>query len=256
MLKLYSFASIDSKKNMAKKKDAPHTKKSKIRVEKPDAFDRLNKFFESKLTLVFWLSILVALIISLLMFDTKVSIGGDDAEYIIGAKKFLEGTKFPMWHGSFYPIFLSFFSMLFGINVVAFKVISIPLMLGHHYFMFKAFKDRVPAFVLVVLLLVLALNAHILYFSSSTYSEAMFFFLQGLALYVFFKLDDKLNISTGLADTWKNWLAFGGVMFLLFLSRNIGLGLIITGVLYFLLNKKWMASIYTIASFLVFQLKY
>ncbi|MCF8374112.1 MAG: hypothetical protein K9H64_20995 [Bacteroidales bacterium] len=241
---------------MARKRNAPHGKKSKVEEQKPDVFDRLNKFFDSKLTVVFWLSMAVALIISLLMFDTKVSIGGDDSEYIIGAKKFLEGTQFPTWHGSFYPIFLSFFTLIFGINVVAFKVISIPLMLGHHFFMFKTFKSRVPSFVLFILLLVLALNAHILYFSSSTYSESMFFFLQGLALYIFFKLDDKLNEGATLSESWKKWLGFGGVMFLLFLSRNIGLGLIIAAVLYFLLNKKWMASLYTVASFLVFQLPF
>ncbi|MEA3443855.1 MAG: hypothetical protein U9R19_03930, partial [Bacteroidota bacterium] len=239
-----------------KKRKTLHKKKSDVLAQKPDIFDRLNKYFNTKLNLVFWLSMAIALVVSLLMFDTKVSIGGDDSEYIIGAKKFLEGTKFPSWHGSFYPIFLSFFTLIFGVNVVLFKIISIPLMLGHHFFMFKSFKQRVPSFVLVITLLVLALNAHILYFSSSTYSEAMFFFLQGLAFYVFYLLDDKINQGLGLKENWKNWLAFGFVMFLLFLSRNVGLGLIIAAVLYFLLNKKWMASLYTIASFLVFQLPF
>ncbi len=190
------------------------------------------------------------------MFDTKVSIGGDDSEYIIGAKRFLEGRSFPTWHGSFYPIFLSFFTLIFGINVVIFKIVSIPLMLGHQYFMFKAFKQRIPSFILVITLFVISLNAHILYFSSSTYSEALFFFLQALVFYTFFILDDKINQDPSLPNTWKNWLSFGFVMFLLFLSRNIGLGLIIAAVIYFLLNKKWMSSLYVIASFLVFQLPF
>ena len=241
---------------MAKNTKAKQSKKVKTPEAKPDVFDKLNSFFSKNMGVLFWLSMAVATLISLLMFDTKVSIGGDDSEYIIGAKKFLEGEKFPTWHGSFYPIFLSLFTWMFGINVVAFKIISIPLMLGHHYFMYKSFKGRVPAFILFVLLMVLAVNAHILYFSSSTYSEAMFFFLQALALYAFFTLDDKLTAKATLGDTWKNWLAFGAVMFLLFLSRNVGLGLIIATVLYFLLNKKWMASLYTIASFLVFQLPF
>ncbi len=241
---------------MAKKKKVQQGKKSKVVEHKPDVFDRINKVLTPRLSILLWVSMIIALVISILMFDTKVSIGGDDSEYIIGAKKFLEGTKFPTWHGSFYPIFLSFFTLIFGINVVVFKIISIPLMLGHHYFMYKSLRQRVPSFVLLITLLVLALNAHILYFSSSTYSEAMFFFLQGLAFYVFFILDDRISQGLELNDTWKNWLAFGFVMFLLFLSRNIGLGLIIASVLYFLLNKKWMASVYTIASFLVFQLPF
>ncbi len=239
-----------------KNKKANRGKKAKLAADKPDMLDAVNKFFDARLNLVFWSTLVIAFIISLLLFDTKVSIGGDDSEYIIGAKKFMEGLKFPTWHGSFYPIFLSFFMSIFGVNVVAFKVVSIPLMLGQHFIIFKTFQNRVPSFLLAMILLALSINGHLLYFSSSTYSEGLFFLLQALVIYFFFKLDDKINISEGLKNTWKNWLALGFIMFLLFLTRNIGLGVIISVVLYFLLNKRWLSSLYTIVAFFIFQLPF
>lgn len=241
-----------------KGKQRVQTKKSGKgnKLQKDDLLDRLNAFFDKNSVLFFWITLGLSLLISLLLFDAKVSIGGDDSEYIIGAKKFIEGTAFPTWHGSFYPIFLSLFTLVFGLNVTLFKFLSLPLMLGHHFFMYKAVKGRVPGFVLVILLLVMALNGQILYFSSSTYSEAMFFFLQALSFYIFLQLDDKIQNSESLAETWKNWLAFGFIMFLLFLTRNIGLGLIIAAVLYFLIRGNWKSSLYSILSFLVFQLPF
>jgi hypothetical protein len=245
-----------AKQTKAYKKKAIKSKKIKDLKDKLDFFDRLNKFFDRYLKAIFWITLAIAFIISMFLFDTKVSIGGDDSEYIIGAKKFMEGVKFPTWHGSFYPMFLSFFMMIFGVNVVAFKILSIPLMLGQHFLIFQTFKNRIPSFLLAMVLLALSINGHLLYFSSSTYSEALFFFLQALLIYFFFILDDKLRISASIKSTWKNWLAFGFVMFLLFLTRNIGLGVIISVVLYFLINKNWLPAVYTIASFLVFQLPF
>jgi hypothetical protein len=243
-------------KEMSKKTGKQSSSREQKLIVKPDLFDKLTGFFQSKLTLIFWITLGISIIISLLLFDLKVSIGGDDSEYITGAKKFIDGKAFPTWHGSFYPIFLSVFMLIFGVNVTVFKVISLPLMLGQHFFLFKTFRNRIPAWITVALLVTLAVNGYILYFSSSTYSEALFFFLQALMLYSFFLLDDQLSVSENLRDSWKNWLAFGFIMFLLFLTRNIGLGVIITTVLYFLLNKKWKSSLYTIGSFLIFQLPF
>ncbi|RLD70249.1 MAG: hypothetical protein DRJ10_20570, partial [Bacteroidetes bacterium] len=75
----------------------------------------------------------------------KVSVGGDDANYIIKAWDFLNEFKFPSFQGPAYPVFLSLFIWLFGINLPVLKFISALFLLGHFVAFYYAFKNRIPS---------------------------------------------------------------------------------------------------------------
>ncbi len=97
---------------------------------------KLDAFFGRNLHIVFFISLILTIILGIYLFDVKIDEGGDDSDYILSAKKFLEGRSFPTWHGAFYPIFLSLPMLIFGVNVVVFKVLSLLCIIAHQVFFF------------------------------------------------------------------------------------------------------------------------
>ena len=69
---------------------------------------------------IFYVSLFLTIFLGISLFDVKISSGGDDSDYILSAKKFMEGREFPSWHGSFYPIFLSLPYLIFGFHLDCF----------------------------------------------------------------------------------------------------------------------------------------
>lgn len=156
-------------------------------------FERLNKHFKSNYKVYLLVTIIIAFLFSLLHFDLKITVGGDDSWYITAAVNFLKGKAFPQWHGSFYPIFLSFFIWIAGVQIPLFKIISVLFVLLQLFILFKAFQKEIYPLILIFTLLHLAVSPHITYYASTTYSEPLFFFLQALFFLSFYKLLDKLD---------------------------------------------------------------
>lgn len=229
---------------------------SKNSAEK-DILSKSDGFFDKHKNKIFWIGLLLTCIFGALLFDLKISEGTDDSGYILAANDFIQGKAFPTWHGSFYPIFLSLPMLVFGMNLFALKAVSYLLMIGHFIFLYKAFRNRISATILCFVVLLTSINAYILYHASSTYSEPLFFFLQSLTIYFFLQLIDKLDVdpSTPL-KYWKLWLAFGACSFLLSITRNVGVGILITITIYFIINKQYKMVLYTLGGFFVFQIPY
>ena len=85
------------------------TKLIAIDIHQPQAafFDRHRRAF-------FMLTMALATLMSIVMFDAKVSLSGDDCDYILAADAFWHYFTFPGYYGSLYPIVLSPFVGLFG----------------------------------------------------------------------------------------------------------------------------------------------
>ncbi|MDD5569766.1 MAG: hypothetical protein PHD97_01265 [Bacteroidales bacterium] len=222
-----------------------------------DFLAKADKYFTRNSKIFFWISIISAIFFGALLFNVKIDEGGDDSGYIMAAKDFIDGKQFPTWHGSLYPIFLGLPMLLFGVNVVTFKIISFFLIIGNLVLLFYTFKNRIPSTILVFTVVLTAINCHILFHASSTYSEAFFMLMQTLTVYFFFKLLEKSNENpNNIKKHWKTWLTFGLFMFLLSIARNVGIGFIIAVLLYFLVNKQYMQMVYSFVSFLIFQIPY
>jgi len=222
-----------------------------------EALSWLNNFFEKNIQKVFYFCLGFTVLFGILLFDAKISEGGDDSEYILSAKDFIEGIRFPTWHGTLYPIFLSIPVAIFGINLMLFKILSFILMILNLVFLYKTFKDKLKPIILAPVLIFMSINQWVLYFCSSTYSESLFFFIQAISFYYFLKLLTKIEDQpNSIKKHWTGWLLCGFLFTLLSLTRNIGLGMALSGVIFLLIYKKYLPALFLILGFLAFQIPY
>src|SRR5690242_2694453 len=81
-------------------------------VKKPatdskEEFWGLEKFLEKNQTKVVLLFLFVSLLFSFLLFDIKISEGGDDSGYIQRSWYFITRHVFPFYQGPLYPLVLA-----------------------------------------------------------------------------------------------------------------------------------------------------
>lgn len=200
---------------------------------------------------------IIATVFAGLLFELKISTGEDDASYILAAQKFLDNEAFPTWHGSFYPIFLSFFLKLFGLKLVIFKLVSFVMIIAHIFITYYAFRLKVSWTVLLGTIIYTSVCLEILYFAGQTYSEALYFLLQISAFAAFYKLFDKeKEFPKKVFKQWKEWVVFGFLLFLLTITRNVGWSMVIAVLIYFAIIKKFRNILATIFSILIFYIPF
>ncbi len=220
--------------------------------------NKIEDFFKTHRWKFVGISIFLVVIFGLLLFDMKLSSGGDDSKYILLAQKFLDAEVFPDWHGCFYPIFLSFFLNIFGLNLFALKFLSFLMVVANVFLVYIAFRKRIPWSILILTMLFSAVCLEIVYFGGQTYSEALYMLLQISAIAAFLKLYDSFDQKpkTNLFKHWKEWLVLGFLIFLLTQTRNIGWSLLLSTVFYFIIEKKIIRLFFIIASFLIFYIPF
>lgn len=203
----------------------------------------LERFFDNRKDVIFYLSLLLYVLLSLLSFDAKLSTGGDDASYIARAFRLVNEGIFPPFQGPLYPIFLSPFVALFGIKVNLLKLLSLAFGIGFLSLFYFTLRNRINALVLSFTTMLIAVNALIIHYSSLTYNEIFHLFIQLLFLYFFFDLIQKLGDSdTVIKRDWKQWALLAFLSLLVVLSKNIGMALVLVVPFYLLFQKKFMAS--------------
>jgi tetratricopeptide (TPR) repeat protein len=204
--------------------------------------DKVKMRLSGKNTLYSLIAIQIVFII--LFFDPKLHLGGDDADYIRSSMDFLNGMSFPSWHGSFYPIAIAPFVFLFGANIVLLKCLSILMSVGSLIILRNTFYKKIPDAALLFALAIYATCYSMLIYSSTTYSEPLFILLQSTTLYLFFKLEEQPLSKK------KGWLiAFGISLFLLSITRNIGIVSIIVITIYYLAYKRWKPLMFAVVIF-------
>jgi len=201
-------------------------------------YERLNKFLDLHLNKIFWVSFGLTLLSGLLLFDIRITLAGDDSAYIIRASDFIQHFMFPGFQGPLYPIILSPFIGLFGINVVLLKSISLIFILGFTWIIFKAFRNRVPSLLLTSMLFLISVNSFILYYASQTYSEALFMIIQALTFLVFFTwfIDEKKKVPV---PQFQKHFVLALCVLGLVLTRSIGLAAVFAISGYFLFKGQW-----------------
>ena len=155
-------------------------KKAKI-IEKDSSKDLLTSvdiFFDKKLNIFYFISLALTVVFAAMLFDVRVSLTGDDAMYIIRASDFANDFKYPDFQGPLYPIVLGPLVLMFGINVIALKMLSFIFILAQITFFYFAFRKNIPSSLLAIAMILSSINAYFLYFASQTYSEAFFMALQ------------------------------------------------------------------------------
>jgi MFS family permease len=187
---------------------------------------------------------------SILLFDVKVSLSGDDSDYIIGASEFWHHFTFPSGHGAvLYQIILSPFVGLFGMNLIVLKSISALCAIWAVWLLYRSFRDCVPAAVLAPSLLLVSICAYVFFYASHTYSEMFFMLMQGLfiyffALYFLVKEDAVPSLKTG----WRTYLITAALILGVVLARPIGYGILGAVILFFGVERRWRDMLYLFAA--------
>lgn len=232
-------------------------KKDTTPVEKKDLKGMLNAYFDKRLGWLVWVILGITFLFSLLLFDSRVSLSGDDSFYIIRASDFIHAFKYPGFQGPLYPIVLSLFVAVFGISLVPLKLFSLLLIMAFMYFFYIAYRSRIPSVLLVILMACMSVNSFILYYGSQTYNEAFYFFMQIILVLVFFRYFID-NETTGLLkDDIRKHLFLALALLALTLTKNMGYSAVFAVFGYFLLQGQWKNLLFSIAAFclvfIVFQ---
>ncbi len=173
--------------------------------------------------------------LSLLLFNLRVSEGGDDSTYIIRAVNFINDGTYPSFQGPLYPLFLSLFVGLFGIQLGLLKLTSFALMLVSIWLFYRIFRQRISYTLLFATLFISSLSSFYIYFSSQTYSEALFILLQLPVFGLVFKLIE----SDSQSFQWKQLLLLSLLIVVGYLTRTVGVGALIAVLVFLGLHKRY-----------------
>lgn len=212
----------------------------------PSLFDRFENFCETHSKTILTAILGIFTLMSLLLFNLRVSIGGDDSTYIIRAVNFINEGRYPSFQGPIYPIFLSLFIALTGIKLGLLKLTSFILMLATMIGFYRIFRNRIPYSLIFIGMLVMSASSYFMFFTSQTYSEALFMALQIPVFYLLFK-----TIDAGNSLSWKKLLLMSLFIVIAYLTRTVGLGILIAILIFFSINKKYKQAGITLTSFIV-----
>jgi hypothetical protein len=204
-------------------------------------FNKLDDHLQKNDNTYYWFVFAITAIVSLLLYDPRVSLTGDDSGYILGANSFIKDFRFPSSQAALYMIALSPVTLLFGISLFPLKMFSLLSMLGFMYFTYAAFRRRVPACILFPALALVSINSYVLYYASQTYSEAFYMFMQSLFVYVFFRfaVKDKPENAAGWGKEIKIFLTVALAALGVALARPVGISVIVAAAGYFLFYREW-----------------
>jgi hypothetical protein len=247
---------------MAKKENPKsHSAKQELKaVPAVGLLAKIETWFTRHDRKVFYVLLFLSTLFSLLLFDSKVSEGGDDSGYIERAWNLLHEGKFPYYQGPGYPVMLSLIVKIFGLNVIALKLFSVLCHFGFVWFTYKSFHKRIPYTVLFALISFISFNHFIQYYASQTFTETFFLFLQSIALFITFRIIDTIKENDSLLEVLKKnylkWIGFGIMFLLLSISKSIAIVCIVGVIIYFLLYKNYKQALYALLAFVVMKVIY
>lgn len=245
-----------AKQSNPKAKDKKPPVYSSVKKEATTLLGSLDKWVDKSSKGLLIVIFTLAGLFSLLLFQARMDIGGDDSTYVLRAYDFVHKGSFPGFQGPLYPMFLSIFVSFLGINVIFLKSLSVICNIIALIFLYKAFKGRVPSFVLYSVLFITAINTFTLTYASLTYSEAFFMALQFVFFFYFFKLVDRIknNNNLPLKESWKSWLVVGLMIFAMASARTVGIFTVGALMAYFIVQRQYRYIFYVLAVFLVFYI--
>ena len=202
--------------------------------------NKMDKHLQQHDRIYFWVIFAVAALVSLLLYDPRVSLTGDDSDYILAANNFLKDFNFPGAQGMLYKIALSPVAYVFGLSLFPLKMFSLLSMLGFIYFIFRVFRRKIPASILLPVLALISTNSYVLYYASQTYAEAFFMFVLSLFILVFFRyLGKEKQGDTGWSKETGLLLCLALSALSVALTRLIGFSIVIGVAGYFLFFRQW-----------------
>lgn len=227
------------------------------KVITPPLFERFEKFGARNEKWLMWGTFALSLICSILLFDMKVSIGGDDSAYIERAYNFITKGTYPYYQGPGYPLVLALLMKVFGFKLGVFKLFSLIFYSAHIVLTWYAFRRKIPYLLLMFMVGFAVVSDYMQYYASQTWSEAFYMFVQGIVLWVVMKIvsieKPEPTVLGDLKKRWYLWLGVGLAFAFLAMTKTVAIFGIMAPLIYFVVQKKYRYSIYILISFLVFK---
>jgi len=198
--------------------------------------------------------LLLFALLSAMLFDVKASDAGDDSNYIQMAYGFLHNHTFPAYQGPLYPIILSVFIAIFGINLILLKALSGIFLLLFLIVTFRTFRNSLPLALLLCFLGFLAVNKTFIYYGSQTFSEALYLLFTALVVFFFgkyFIAGENPQQPKPFKKLAVQHLIVGSLLLACFLTRTAGIACVGAVLLYFLLYKQWKNLGFAVGAFVV-----
>lgn len=240
-------STIPLKKNVNDTIKKNHSDKTKHASNSLSLFDTLENHFEKNQKPYLLLILGLALVLSFVCFDAKISLANDDALYIESgakyAKDFFAKESFYLANAPLYPTLLGLIIKIFGVNLIVLKCFSILFFCTGLYLLFIAFRNRIPFLILIPSLFLTAINFPFLMFASLTYTECLYLLMIGLCFYINFISFDKIFAENViLKDKIISSLLIGSTAFLFLITRNIAVVAIVPTILFLIYRKKFLES--------------
>lgn len=228
-------------------------------VKEKSYYDKLNAKLEQKKVPIFWFILSLGIFLALLSFNARISEAHDDALYIEAGYKYVH--EFPNYYytsnAPMYPMFLAVLTLIFGTNLIVFKLFSILFFVLGATIFYKAIDKKVPEILKLLTFSFVCINYLVLYFASQTFSEPFYLLVQSIFLYYFSKYNfDENPITTDLKKDWKKWMLLGFLMMILTLAKNILVFGIVAIILFFILKKAYKKAVFALFSFAAFKILY
>ncbi len=220
------------------------------------AFEKINSFLDKKEKTIFYIILFLGLLLAILNFNARISEAHDDSLYIEAGYKYV--NEFPNYYytanAPLYPMFLGLLTLVFGTNLVVFKLFSILFYALGGIIFYKALHNKVAPVIKFFIFFFLMFNYLIIYYASQTFSESFYMLLQAIFFYYFFNYNFSTNpISTNIKAHWKQWLILGFLLMILTLAKNILLFGVVAVLLYYATLKEWKKIGLLLASFAFFK---
>lgn len=208
---------------------------------------------------IFYTLLVFCAFLTFISFNARISEAHDDALYLEGGWRYI--NEFPNYfytqNAPLYPMVLALLIKLFGFKLILFKLFSSLFNLLGFVLFYKALKGRIPAVVFIPVAVFQAVNHLIIYYASMTFTEAFYFFLQGLFFFYAVKIIDSVQKDgLQLKPQLKLWLLFGLSMFLISTAKSSAIVVIPAVMLFFFLEKKYKALGVSVGAYLAFKIPY
>lgn len=233
------------------------TQKKQTNTSNTDIYHKLGAFFKNKNLLFVILA--TGIFLSVINFNARISEAHDDSLYIEAGYRYVH--EFPNYYytanAPMYPMFLAILTIIFGTNLIAFKLFSMAFFIAGAFIYFKALDKKVPEVLKYFVLIFLCTNHLIVYYSSQTFSESFYMFIQSIFFYFFLNYNFGEKAFTGdIKQDYKKWLIIGFLMMVLTLAKNILIFGIAGIIVYYLFQKEYRKAIFAAVSFGLFKFLY
>ncbi len=216
------------------------------------------------------LLILIILLIGLFFISTireGHNWGGDFAQYIHHAKNIAEGKDYssigyiydefnptsnhiPKTYPPIFPIILSPFYMIFGLNLYIMKVVVVIFFMLSLYLIYLIAEKYLQIQYSIPLIITIGIHPYLWKFKENILSDIPFMFI----LYLSFYIIERLVSSTNLHEHSKsNAIILGFIFYAAYGTRIVGLALVLSFTIFYLIKFK-KVSMFLVTTLSIFTL--